>query len=98
MAKGEDVFIKMLGVSQWGAIGICDMIILPCGGTGLVPASLALPHKMPVVFPSHGDDRNSPIHFQKSPKQEEYCLQWETTDPKSSYRKEKQNQNNGEVC
>lgn len=67
-------------------------------GTGLVLASLTLSYRTPALLPSHGDDQNIPLRFWKSCWQEEYCLQWETTDPKSSHQTQKQNQNNGEGC
>jgi len=76
-----------------GAANICNMI-----GTGLVLASLTFAYRTPALFPRHGDDQNIPLRFWKSCWQEEYCLQWETTDPKSSYQTQKQNQNNGEGC
>lgn len=95
--KEKNVFITVWGVPQRGCYEHpqYDHSFL---GTGLVLASLTLSYRTPALLPSHGDDQNIPLRFWKSCWQEEYCLQWETTDPKSSHQTQKQNQNNGEGC
>lgn len=71
-----------------GAIGIADRIFFPlrkdyCVSSSLVQYPRPLPIKMPAMLSGHGDHQNIPRHFQKSPSQQKYGLQLETTDPES---------------